>query len=141
MTLEFLDFVSDDLLDFRPGPEFQTIREQGGHLSRAQGVFQLTLRGEDLDFGREFEFAPASLERGDIVAALAARDRELVELLDALRPRADTHRIRWYRAELTIPDFEGHHVYHEALHHGQWAAYAALDGHARPPDWVAMWKL
>jgi uncharacterized damage-inducible protein DinB len=138
-TLEFLELASDELLDFRPGPAFRTVREQANHLARAQGVFQLALRGEQPDFSREQEFAPASSERDDIVVALGQRDRELAELLDALRPVAATLELVW--AGMSIADFEVHHVQHESLHHGQWVAHARLLGHPLPPGWMFHWAL
>jgi uncharacterized damage-inducible protein DinB len=174
MTLQFLDHAGDGCLDLRPGADFMTIREQAAHLSEAQGVFQLVLRGEPADFGRGGEFSPASLAVPDIVAALAERDRELADLLRRYRPGLDratvavldplvraggragrvaagaracvaaaaaaTRRLDWNRP-MSLADFLAHHVHHEGLHQGQWAAYAALGGFERPPQWVGLWGL
>ncbi len=84
MTLDYLDFVSDEVLDVRPTPTFRTMREQAVHLAELQGVYQLALRGEVVDYERHAEFAPASDARVDIVAALADRDLEYRVLVEAL---------------------------------------------------------
>jgi uncharacterized damage-inducible protein DinB len=141
MTTEFLTTAGDACLDDRPGDGFMTIREQAGHLAEVQGVYQLALRGEAVDWGRKPEFAPASLDRDDIAAALAARDAELGELLAPLRADPDGFRVDWYGTELGLSGFGGVFIQHESLHHGQWAAYAAMGGHARPDGWQLNWGL
>ena len=87
MTTEFLREASVECLDFRPGASFMTVRGQAAHLSEVQGVYQLALCGEEPDFDRKPEFAPQSLEPAAILDALAAHDRELEELLAALKPK------------------------------------------------------
>jgi uncharacterized damage-inducible protein DinB len=141
MTTEFLAVATDDCLDDRLGPGFATIREQAGHLAEVQGIYQLALRGEPVDWDRKPEFSPDGPDRGAIAAALAARDRELEALLDGLRPRADEFRIEWYGTELGLSGFGAVFIQHESIHHGQWAAYAAIGGHRRPDGWLLNWGL
>jgi uncharacterized damage-inducible protein DinB len=141
MTTEFLREASDECLDLRPTASFMTIREQAGHLSEVQGAYQLALRGEEPDFSRKAEFAPRSLEVPAILDALAARDRELDDLLAALRPKEATFRIPWYGNEMSVAGFGAVFIQHESLHHGQWAAVAALGDFPRPIGWLLNWGL
>lgn len=141
MTVDFIRAASDECLDFRPGPSFMTIREQAGHLSEVQGVYQLALSGDETDWGRKPELAPTSQSAEAIIEALVARDRELDDLLEALAPRAQDHRIAWYGSDLTITAFGSVFIQHESLHHGQWAAHAALGGYSTPPTWLLKWGL
>jgi uncharacterized damage-inducible protein DinB len=140
MTLEFLAFVPDEVFDLRPTPAFRTMREQAVHLAELQGVYQLALRGEAVDYDRAGEFSPASSERPDIVAAMAERDREYAEAIHVLLARGSDHRLEsWYG--LTLSEFDSHHVQHEALHQGQWITLTALAGHPQPPLWIQLWAL
>jgi uncharacterized damage-inducible protein DinB len=140
MTLDYLNFVSDEVLDLRPAPTFRTMREQAVHLAELQGVYQLALRGEAVDYGRGPEFSPASGDRSDIVAAMAERDRDYTESVEQLLPRGPDYRLEvWHR--LTLAEFDIHHVQHETLHHGQWITLTALAGHPQPPLWVQLWAL
>jgi uncharacterized damage-inducible protein DinB len=140
MTLEYLDFVSDAVLDLRPTPTFRTMREQAVHLAELQGVYQLALRGEAVAYGRASEFSPASDRREDIVAAMAERDREYTALVDELLPKGPEHRLEsWYG--MTLEGFDSHHADHERLHQGQWIALTALAGHPQPPEAARIWVL
>lgn len=139
MTVDFLEAASEELLDFRPGLVFRTVREQAVHLTKLRGIYQSALAGQQPDYSRGEEFAPASAERLDIVEGLRARDRELEDLLEAIRPAAETVRLAWHN--MSIADFEVHHVQHETLHHGQWIAHASLLGHAQPTAWVRNWSV
>jgi uncharacterized damage-inducible protein DinB len=141
MTKEFLEAASDECLDFRPAADFATIREQASHLSEVQGVYQLALGGEEPDFARKPEFSPASSSVEGILAALQARDRDLVELLDLHRPEQGRFRISWYGTEMTISGFGSVFIQHESLHHGQWATYSALGGYDPPIGWRLNWGL
>lgn len=140
MTLEYLTFVSDEVLDLRPTPTFRTMREQAVHLAELQGVYQLALRDEEVDYGRGAEFSPSSDRRADISAALADRDGEYVALVEELLPRGPGHRLdAWYG--LTLAEFDRHHAEHERLHQGQWVALTALAGHPQPPESARLWVL
>jgi uncharacterized damage-inducible protein DinB len=141
MTTEFLATASDDCLDAWLDPGFVTIREQAGHLAEVQGIYQLALRGEPVDWDRKPEFSPADDSREAIAAALAERDRELEVLLDGLRPDAGAFRIDWYGTELGLTGYGAVFIQHESIHHGQWAAYAALGGYRRPDGWLLNWGL
>ena len=141
MTTEFLVGASDECLDLRPEKSFMTIREQAAHLCEVQGVHQLALSQEPVDMARKPEFGPATLDREAILECLAARDRQLLELLDALRPDPAAFRLDWYGAEIGVAGFGMVFIQHESIHHGQWAAYAALGGHARPIGWLLNWGL
>jgi len=140
MTLEYLHVVSDEVLDLRPTPAFRTMREQAVHLAELQGVYQLALRGEPVDYDRATEFAPASDRREDVVAAMAERDEEYATLVEALLPGGTEQRLEaWYG--ITLDGFDGHHVDHERLHQGQWIALTALAGHPQPPEAARLWVL
>ena len=140
MTVEYLQFVSDDVLDLRPTPTFRTMREQAVHLAELQGVYQLALQDEAVDYDRCHEFAPRSDVRTDIIAAMADRDREYATLVESLLPRGPHFRLEaWY--DMTLADFDGHHVDHERLHQGQWIALTALAGHPQPPQSARTWVL
>jgi uncharacterized damage-inducible protein DinB len=140
MTLEYLHFVSDDVLDLRPAPTFRTMREQAVHLAELQGVYQLALRGEAVDYGRGSEFSPGSDRRDDIIAAMGSRDREYTALVEEHLPKGAQFRLRnWYG--LTLADFDSHHAEHERLHQGQWIALTALAGHPQPPQSARLWAL
>jgi hypothetical protein len=108
---------------------------------RGQGVYQLALRGEPVDFARKPEFRPTSLDRAAIIEGLARRDRELADLLTDFRPDPGAFRFDWYGNEMGVAGLGNLFIQHESLHHGQWAAYAALSGHARPVGWVFNWGL
>ena len=140
MTLEYLRFVSDDVLDLRPTPTFRTMREQAVHLAELQGVYQLALRDQPVDYGRATEFSPASDRREDIMAAMSERDREYAALAEELLPRGSAHLLEsWYG--MTLAAFDSHHAEHERLHQGQWIALTALAGHAQPPSAAQLWVL
>ena len=141
MTNEFLRAASDECLDYRPQSDFMTVREQAAHLCEVQGAYQLAFSGEPVDFARKGEFAPPSLERDAIIDTLAELDRRLIELLDTFRDDPDAFRLDWFGSRLGIPGFTGVFIQHEALHHGQWAAYAALGGYPRPIGWLMNWGL
>lgn len=141
MTVDFISDASDECLDYRPGPSFMTIREQAAHLSEVQGIYQLALRGNVADWARKPEFSPTSQATDALVDALVARDGELDDLLESLAPKADVHRIAWYGSELTITAFGSVFIQHESLHHGQWAAHAALGGFPTPSTWQLNWGL
>ncbi len=140
MTLEYLHFVPDEVLDLRPTAAFRTMREQAVHLAQLQGVYQLALRDEAVDYDRASEFAPASDSQEDVAAARAERDREYAALVEQLLPRGPEHRLpSWY--EMTLVEFDGHHAEHERLHQGQWIALTALAGHPQPPVAARTWVL
>jgi uncharacterized damage-inducible protein DinB len=140
MTLEYLNFVSDGVLDLRPTPTFRTMREQAVHLAELQGIYQLALRGEAVDYGRATEFGPASAGRADIIAAMADRDREYTALVEELLPRGAGYRLETWHG-LTLADFDSHHAEHERLHQGQWITLTALAGHPQPPRSAQLWAL
>jgi uncharacterized damage-inducible protein DinB len=140
MTLEYLGFLSDEVLDLRPTTTFRTIREQAVHLAELQGVYQLALQEEPVDYSRAAEFTPASSARDDIVAAMEDRDREYVALVEQLLPAGAGHRLDTWHG-LTLAEFDGHHADHERLHQGQWIALTALAGHPQPPRAAALWVL
>lgn len=139
MTLEYLQVVPDDVLDLRPTPAFRTMREQAVHLAELQGVYQLALRGEAVDYERRREFSPASDRRDDVVAAMAERDREYAALVDELLAKGPGHRLGWHG--MTLDGFHHHHADHERLHQGQWIAMTALAGHPQPPGAARVWVL
>jgi uncharacterized damage-inducible protein DinB len=141
MTTDFLTEATDECLDERLGPGFVTIREQAAHLAEVQGIYQFALRGEPVDWERKPQFSPVGDDREAIAAALAERDRELEELLDALRPDPAAFRVDWYSTELGLSGFGAVFIQHESIHHGQWAAYAAMGGHRRPGSWLLNWGL
>ena len=101
MTTEFLAEATDECIDDRLGPGFVTIREQAGHLAEVQGIYQLALRGEPVDW----------------------------------------FRVEWYGTDLGLSGFGAVFIQHESIHHGQWAAYAAIGGHRRPDGWLLNWGL
>jgi uncharacterized damage-inducible protein DinB len=140
MTLEYLHVVSDEVLDLRPTPAFRTMREQAVHLAELQGVYQLALRGQPVDYERAAEFAPASDRREDVVAAMAERDEEYATLVEALLPGGTEQRLEAWHG-ITLAGFDSHHVDHERLHQGQWIALTALAGHAQPPEAARLWVL
>jgi uncharacterized damage-inducible protein DinB len=141
MTVDFIREASDECLDFRPGPQFATVREQAAHLSQVQGIYQLALRGEEADWARKPEFAPAAQTAGAIIDALADRDRELDGLLASLAPKAEDHRVAWYGSDLSVTAFGSVFIQHESIHHGQWAVHAALGGYPTPAIWQLNWGL
>jgi len=141
MTLEFLTEATDECLDERLAPGFVTIREQAAHLAEVQGIYQLALRGEPVNWDRKPEFTPAGDDRAAIATALADRDRELVDLLDRLRPDPTAFQIDWYGTNLGLSGYGAVFIQHESIHHGQWAAYAAIGGHRRPNGWLLNWGL
>ena len=140
MTLDYLDFLPDDVLDLRPAAGFRTVREQAVHLAELQGVYQLALRGEAVDYDRAGEFSPASDRRGDIVAAMGDRDREYAALVESLLPHGPHHRLEAWHG-MTLVEFDRHHAEHERLHQGQWIALTALAGHPQPPESARVWVL
>ena len=75
------------------------------------------------------------------VDALDARDHELDDLLASLAARAAEHRVAWYGSDLTITAFGSVFIQHESIHHGQWAAHAALGGYPTPSTWLLNWGL
>jgi uncharacterized damage-inducible protein DinB len=141
MTADFVEQASDECLDLRLGSGFMTIREQAGHLAEVQGVYQLAFTGEAVDFARKGEFAPRSLERTALLEELAARDRELAHSLDGLGTDPSTFRLDWFGTELGVAGYLAVFIQHESLHHGQWAAYAAIADHPRPVSWLLNWGL
>ena len=141
MTVDFVREASDECLDFRPAAKFATVREQAAHLSEVQGIYQLALRGEEADWLRKPEFGPPTQTRAAILETLSLRDGELDDLLESLEPRATEHRVPWYGSDLTIAAFGCVFIQHESIHHGQWAAHAALGGYPTPSSWVLNWGL
>ena len=140
MTLEYLQFVPDDVLDLRPTPTFRTMREQAVHLAELQGVYQLALRDEAVDYGRGAEFSPASDRREAIMAAMSERDHDYATLVEELLPKGPGHRLHSWHG-LTLLEFDSHHADHERLHQGQWIALTALAGHPQPPVASRTWAL
>lgn len=141
MTTEFLSTAADACLDFRPGEKFMTIREQAAHLVEVQGAYQLAFAGEAVDFARKPEFTPAADDAGTIIAALDRQDAALRVYLEGLRGDPAAFSIDWYGSRLGVSGYGAVFIQHESLHHGQWAAYAALGGYPTPDGWVLNWGL
>lgn len=141
MTTEFLEHVSDDCLDFRPTDKFMTIREQAVHLVEVQGVYQFAFTNEPTDFSRKPEFTPRGTDSASIVRSLGEQDEILRGHLERLRVQPDAFKIDWYGTELGISGFVAVFIQHEALHHGQWAAYCTLGGFQTPTGWIMNWGL
>jgi uncharacterized damage-inducible protein DinB len=141
MTTEFLEFASDECLDFRPTEKFMTIREQASHLVEVQAMYQLGFAGEEIDFARKPEFTPARDDAASLVKALAEQDAVLHAHLEQLRADPDRFSIHWYGTDLGISGFGAVFIQHEALHHGQWAAHTALGGFPTPTGWILNWGL
>lgn len=141
MTIEFLEFASDECLDFRPTDKFMTIREQAAHLVEVQAMYQFAFAGEEIDFARKSEFTPNGTDAASLVQALGKQDAVLHSHLDRLRDDPDAFSIDWYGAELGLSGFGAVFIQHEALHHGQWTAHTALGGFPTPTGWILNWGL
>lgn len=75
---------------------------------------------------------------GALTAALIDKQRELLEILDAVDTRAS---IDFFGHAFSFSALAYTMVQHEALHHGQWSIYAALAGFETPLSWRSEWGL
>jgi uncharacterized damage-inducible protein DinB len=142
MTREFLESAPDSLLDFVPAPGFVSVRDQASHLVEVQGVYQEVLaEGELVDFSHKSRYTPAGTEPDVILAALARMDADLEQQLDGLRPHAATWTVDWFGSQIGVAGFGAVLIQHEALHHGQWALHAHLEGSPVPIGWLLNWSL
>jgi DinB superfamily len=141
MTREFLEQASDALLDFVPAPGFVSVRVQSAHLAEVQGVYQEVFSTGAVDMSHKAQYTPAGTGKDEILAALGHRDADLGVHLDQLRPQAASWKVEWYGNRLGIAGFGAVFIQHEALHHGQWALHAHLNGSSVPIGWLLNWGL
>ena len=142
MTSAFVDAVPDQHWDATPHPGFASFSKQLRHVACVRGVYNDGLVSGRVDFSRKHEHYSGGLTRDELVPALANKHDELLAILqDDARLEAPDFTIDFFGRPENFAQYSYTMVQHEALHHGQWALYAAHGGYAVPSIWRIEWGL
>jgi hypothetical protein len=76
--------------------------------------------------------------RDALLRALDQKQSELLAMLDTVDTNAP---IDFFGNPFGFGDFAFTVIQHEAIHHGQWSAYASLGGFQTPVSWRNEWGL
>ena len=153
LTADFVRAVPDDKWDFTPDPPGQSGRapaphrigdgfapfcKQLRHVVCVRGVYNAALATKKVDWTRKHGHYVGSLTREALLAALDAKQRDLLTTLETVDIDAP---IDWCGTPFTFALFTFEFVQHEAIHHGQWSIYASLAAFDTPTSWRASWGL
>lgn len=106
-----------------------------------QGVYVDGIRNRVTDFGQKHSHYAGPLDRDSLVAALHQKDRVLDEVLAAIPPESEDDYIIEFYGQNPLAAYLNTFIHHEAIHHGQWSAYAAFGGYETPQSWKLNWGL
>ena len=141
MTTSFAECVPADKWNDSPGQGFAPFGKQLRHVVCVRGVYNDGLRSKKIDFSRKHHHYSGSLDRDELLAALAAKHDDLLVLLDELPPDIEARDIDFFGMQQSPIDYLYVYIQHEAIHHGQWSLYAAHGGYATPQLWRMQWGL
>ena len=141
LTHDFIAAVPDEHWQFSPHPRFATFAKQVRHLVCMSGVYGDGLRDRHCDFGRKHEHYKGPLDHDSLVAALREKDQQLDEVLAAITPEAEESYLIDFYGQNPLGAYLNVFIHHEAMHHGQWAFYAALASFETPESWKLNWGL
>jgi len=142
LTYEFVEALPAERWSWSPHPSYAPLAKQVRHLVCVQGVYHQGFRERHADFARKHDHYRGSLERGELVAALRAKDAELERILGELgEAGAERFEIDFFGRKRSFSRYAAIVVQHESIHHGEWGLYAALGGFSTPPGWKLNWGL
>ena len=142
LTYEFVDALPPERWTYSPHTAYAPLCKQVRHLVCVQGVYQQGLSERRADFARKHDQYRGSLEPVDLKAALRAKDAELDAILaDLGEEGAGRFEIEFMGRKLSFSRYVSIIVQHEAIHHGEWALYAAVGGFSTPVGWKLNWGL
>jgi hypothetical protein len=153
MTVDFVRAVPDDKWSYTPDPPgtsgrapaphrvgdgFAPFCKQVRHVVCVRGVYNAALITRKVDWTRKHDHYDGPLTREALLAALDAKQQQLLALLETVDPDVV---IDWDGTRFTFALFTWEFVQHEAIHHGQWSVYASRAGFDTPLSWRTSWGL
>jgi len=158
MSVDFVSAVPDAHWHFSPqlrgsggaaaagrhGDGFAPFCKQLRHVVCVRGVYAESIVTKRADFSKKHSHYTGALSREELMLALDATHRDLLakfESADARDARDARATIDFFGTPFTLGDLAYTVVQHEAIHHGQWSAYAALAGFETPLSWRNEWGL
>ena len=153
LTDDFARAIPEDKWDFTPDPPgkpgrasapyrvgdgFAPFCKQLRHVVCVRGVYNAALATRKVDWTRKHEHYAGPLTREALLAALDAKQRDLLATLETVDIDAP---IDWDGTAFNFALFTWEFVQHEAIHHGQWSVYASLAGFDTPLSWRRSWGL
>ncbi|HTO88166.1 MAG TPA: DinB family protein [Thermoanaerobaculia bacterium] len=153
LTTDFVRAVPEERWDFTPDPPgrpgrapaphqigngFAPFCKQLRHVVCVRGVYNAALATGKVDWTRKHGHYPGPLTREALLAALDAKQRDLLAALETVDIGAA---IDWDGTLFTFALFTWEFVQHEAIHHGQWSVYASLAGFETPFSWRSSWGM
>jgi hypothetical protein len=138
MTVDFVEAVPEDKWDFTPGDGLGPFCKQLRHVVCARGVYNAALITKKADWSKSHDYYKGSLTRNELLSALIDMQGRFLATLDTVDTDVP---IDFSGTAFTFDHFACEVVQHEAIHHGQWSAYAYVGGFRTPPSWRAAWRL
>jgi uncharacterized damage-inducible protein DinB len=136
LTLDLLDELPSDKLNFTVGKNMGTIGKQYRHIGDVQLCYIEAIKSKKIDFGKYRRDYSIENSKEKLKRFLEELDKEMVDLIE----KNKEVKIEWFGEKVNIVKHINYLIQHEILHHGELIVYLRTLGLKFPKSWE-LWGL
>ena len=140
LTLDLLEKIPEDKLDFTVGKNMGTIGKQFRHIGDVQLCYIEAIKTKKIDFSKYRRDYSIEKTKKKLKEFLNEMDKELFSLLENLNSEEiEELKIDWGFDKISIFEHLRYLIHHEILHHGELIVYIRTLGMKFPDSWNEVW--
>jgi len=136
LTLDLLEIISENKLNFTVGKNMGTIGKQYRHIGDVQLCYIEAIKTGVIDFDKYKRDYSIENSKEKLKSFLKEMDREMIKTIKK-NPKV---KIDWFGEKITLKEHINYLIQHEILHHGELIVYIRTLSLKFPKSWE-LWGL